>query len=208
MPRLLLIAVLMLLMAQSAAHAVTSPANSTIPSFVLMVGLREGVPDTTVGAFTIVARDLANAPDEDKLIEFRVLNCPAARLATDQLQPGVSTRCATHGVTAVTDVNGMVRFAVVGGSEAAGLHGMGPCAQVYSNGALIGTVRIAYLDLDGAGGLGANDLAIWLSDFGTGEPIGRSDFNGDQALTTDDLSVWLQIWADGHQVESPASYCL
>jgi hypothetical protein len=190
-----------------AAHAATSPANSTIPSFVLMVGLREGVPDTTLGAFTIVARDFANNPDVGKLIEFRILNCPAARLAADQLQPGISTRCATHGVTAITDVNGMVRFAVVGGSEIDGLHGMGPCAQVYSGGVAIGTARVAYLDLDGSGGLGANDLAVWLSDFGTGEPIGRSDFNGDQQLTADDLSVWLQIWADGRQVESPAAYC-
>lgn len=190
-----------------AAGAVTSPANSTLPSFVLMVGLRDGVPDTTVGAFTIIARDAANVPELGKTIEFRILNCPAARLATDQRQAGVSTRCATHGVTAVTDVNGMVRFAVVGGSEAEGLHGMGPCAQVYSNGFAIGTVRIAYLDLDGSGGLGANDLAVWLSDFGRGEPIGRSDFNGDTALTADDLSVWLQIWADGRQVESPAAYC-
>lgn len=190
-----------------AAGAVTSPANSTLPSFVLMVGLSSGVPDTTVGAFTIVARDAANVPEFGKTIEFRILNCPAARLATDQHQAGVSTRCATHGVTAVTDVNGMVRFAIVGGSEAEGLHGMGPCATVLSNGLVIGNVRIAYPDLDGSGGLGANDLAVWLSDFGTGEPIGRSDFNGDTALTADDLSVWLQVWSDGRQVESPAAYC-
>ena len=204
--RLLVTAVLALSIPGS-THAVTSPGNSTIPSFVLMVGLREGVPDTTVGAFTIVARDAAGVPEPGKTIEFRILNCPAARLATDQLQAGVSTRCATHGVTAVTDLDGAVRFAVVGGSEAQGLHGMGPCAQVYSNGLAIGTVRIAYLDLDGGGGLGANDVSVWLSDFATGEPIGRSDFNGDQLLTADDLSVWLQVWGDGRQVESPAAYC-
>jgi hypothetical protein len=201
------VAAVLALLLPCSAHAATSPANSTIPSFVLMVGLREGVPDTTVGAFTIVARDFSNNPDIGKLIEFRILNCPAAMLATDQRQPGVSTRCATHGVTAITDVNGMVRFAVVGGSEAAGLHGMGPCAQVYSDGVALGGVRIAYLDLDGSGGLGANDLAVWLSDFGTGEPIGRSDFNGDQVLGADDLSVWLQMFGDGRQVESPAAYC-
>lgn len=203
----MLTAVALAMLWTGVSRAVTSPANSTVPSHVLMVGLREGVPDTTVGAFTIVSRDAANAPEPGKLIEFRILNCPAARLATDQLQPGVSTRCATHGVTAVTDLNGMVRFAVVGGSEAQGLHGMGPCAQVYSSGTPIGTVRIAYLDLDGSLGLGANDVSVWLSDFATGEPIGRSDFNGDQLLTADDLSVWLQVWADGRQVASPTAYC-
>ena len=202
-----MILVALLLSSPLAAHAVTSPANSTIPKFVLMVGLREGVPDTTVGAFTIIARDALNVPDAGKLIEFRILLCPAARLAADQLQPGVSARCATHGVTAITDVNGMVRFAVVGGGDGSSQVGLGPCAQVYSGGVNLGGVRIAYLDLDGSGGLGANDVAVWLSDFATGEPIGRSDFNGDELLTADDLSVWLQIWADGHQVESPAAYC-
>lgn len=206
MNRTLLAAALLWLVPHS-AHAVTSPGNSTLPAFVLMVGLREGVADTTVGAFTIVARDAAGVPEPGKTIEFRILNCPAARLASDQRQAGVSTRCATHGVTAVTDANGMVRFAVVGGSEAQGLHGMGPCAQVYSNGLAIGTVRIAYLDLDGSEGLGANDVSIWLADFGTGEPIGRSDFNGDTLLTADDLSVWLTVWGEGRQVESPAAYC-
>lgn len=206
MSRSLLVAAFALLLPCD-AHAVTSPGNSTIPSHVLMVGVREGVPDTTVGAFTIVARDAGGVPEPGKLIEFRILNCPAARLATDQGQPGVSTRCATWGVTAVTDLNGMVRFAVVGGSEAQGLHGMGPCAQVYSNGLPIGTVRVAYLDLDGSGGLGANDVSVWLQDFATGEPIGRSDFNADTLLTADDLSVWLQVWGDGRQVESPAAYC-
>jgi hypothetical protein len=202
-----LLAVLLALLLPHAARALTSPANSTLPFHVLMVGLREGVPDTTLGAFTIVARDANGTPEPGKTIEFRILNCPAARLATDQAQPGVSTRCATWGVTAVTDLNGIVRFAVVGGSEAQGLHGMGPCAQVYSNGLAIGTVRVAYLDLDGSGGLGANDISVWLADFATGEPIGRSDFNGDTFLTADDLSVWLQIWGDGRQVESPAAYC-
>lgn len=199
---------LLLALGAPAAHAIPSAALSTIPSHVLLVGLAEGVPDTTIGAFTIVVRDGTNNPMPGEPVEFRILNCPGARLATDQLQPGVSTRCATHGVTAVTDLNGWVRFAVVGGGDPSAPHGAGPCATVYAGpGVTLGTVRVAYLDLDGSGGLGAGDLSVWLSDFGTAEAIGRSDWNGDQALTADDLSLWLQIWGDAHQVQSPASYC-
>ena len=191
----------------SAAGAVTSPANSTVPGFMLLVGHDQGVPDTTTGVILIVARDFANNPVVGRTIEVRLLNCPGARLAQDQLQPGVSTRCATHGVTAVTNQDGIVRFAVLGGGDQDGPPGAGPCVQIYSGGLSLGAARVAYLDLDGRDGLGAQDMSIWLTDFGTGEPIGRSDFNGDQVLTADDLSLWLMYWGEAHTTQSPATYC-
>ena len=205
--RNLVLAAVAAMLWQSPARAVSSPANSTVPPFVLLEGHAQGVPDTTTGAILIVARDFANNPVPGRTIEFRILNCPGARLGLDQLQPGVSTRCATHGVTAFTNLDGIVRFAVLGGGDPSGPPGTGPCAQIYSGGVLIGTSRVAYLDLDGSGGLGAQDMCLWLTDFGTGEPIGRSDFNGDQVLTGDDLSLWLTYWGDALSVQSPAAYC-
>ena len=42
---------------------------------------------------------------------------------------------------------------------------------------LIGSPTVAAYDLDGASGVGANDLSAWLTDFGSGQPYGRSDFD-------------------------------
>ena len=201
------IALTIALVAPAEALAIGSAALSTVPSHVLLVGLDMGVADTTTGAFLIVIRDLANNPIPGTNVEIRLLNCPGARVAVDQRQPGITSRCVTHGILATTDLNGSTRFAAVGGGDPAGPHGTGACASVYAGGVLMGDVRVAYLDLDGSSGMGANDISIWLSDFGTGEPIGRSDFNGDQVLTADDLSVWFGIWGTGTQTASPASYC-
>ncbi len=201
------VALAVALVAPAQALAIGSQANSSVPAHVLLVGLASGAADTTTGAFLIVIRDVSNNPVPGERIEFRLLNCPGARVAVDQRLPGVTSRCATHGILATTALDGSARMAAVGGGDPAGPHGAGPCAQVYAGGAFMGDVRVAYLDLDGLQGMGSNDLSIWLTDFGTGEPIGRSDFNGDQALGSDDLSVWLTLWAGATSVESPAAYC-
>ena len=72
---------------------------------------------------------------------------------------------------------------------------------------ILGTATLAYVDLDGSGGVGTNDLSYWLSDFGLGEPIGRSDFDGDGHVDASDLSLWLGIWGAAGSTESAASYC-
>jgi hypothetical protein len=187
--------------------AITSPANSTIPHHIVLVAIDQGQPDAAVGEFVIVARDFANVPDEDKLIEVRFQNCSGARVAADQLQASVTSKCATHGITAITGLDGSVHMIAVGGGDPHAPHGAGPCAGIYSDGVLLGLVPVAYLDLDGSEGLGAGDLSVWLSDFVTGEPIGRSDFDGDGSLGALDLSFWLTAWSGGRQTKSGAPYC-
>lgn len=189
------------------AQAIASAANSSIPRHVIMVGRSGAQADTALGAFTVVVRDLANNPIARSVVEFRVLNCEGARLASDALQPGVTTRCATHGVTAVTDMSGAVRMTLVGAGTVGSAPGAGPCAQVFANNVPLGSVSVAWLDLDGSRGLGINDLSLWLTDFGLNEPISRSDFDGDGALTVNDLSFWLEAWWRGRSSESAASYC-
>jgi hypothetical protein len=189
------------------ARAVPSAANSTIPSHVVMVGRLGALADTALGAFTIVVRDLANNPIPGATVEFRVLNCEGARLSSDPLQAGVTARCATHGYTALTDVHGAVRMCLVGGGTVGSPPGTGPCAQVFASGVLLGTVRVAWFDLDGMGGIGINDLSQWLTDFGLNEPISRSDFNGDGGVTISDLVVWLDAWSRGTSAEGATSYC-
>lgn len=202
-----MVALSLLALVPAAVGAAPSPANSTIPSHVLLVGRSGAEADTATGAFTIVVRDGANVPMPGQLVEFRALLCPGARVAVNQLQAGVSSRCETNSVRATTDLDGSVRLAVLGGGETLAPHGTGPCARVYVGTALLGTARLGYLDLDGAGGLGANDLAVWLTDFSTGDPIARSDFNGDDLVGADDLALWLTAWVAGRSLQSPESYC-
>jgi hypothetical protein len=189
------------------ARAVPSASNSSIPSHVLMVGRLAALADTALGSFSIVVRDLANVPIAGATVEFRVLNCDGARLSANPLQPGVTARCATHGYTAVTNLYGEVRMCLVGGGTVGSPPGAGPCAQVFAGGVLLGTASVGIFDLDGAGGVAINDLAMWLTDFALNEPISRSDFDGSGTVTINDLSVWLEAWARGTSSEGATSYC-
>ena len=190
-----------------AAHAVPSASTSRIPSHILLVGRQLDLADTSSGAFTVVVHDAANAPVANSTVEVRILNCPGARLSTQSYVPGGTIRCGTAGVLGTTDANGEVRLTVVGGGLAGAPPGAGPCVQIYAGGVPLGQATLAYLDLDGNSGVGSTDLGLWLTDFGSGEDIGRSDYTGDGLLTADDLSLWLTVWGAGGSDQSAASYC-
>ncbi|HXS81242.1 MAG TPA: hypothetical protein VN896_00875 [Methylomirabilota bacterium] len=189
------------------AHAVPSAANSHIPSHILLVGRKLDLADTSSGAFTVTVHDVANVPVANSTVEVRILNCPGARLSTQTYVPGSTIRCGTAGVLGTTDGNGEVRLTVVGGGQAGAPAGAGPCVQIFASGVPLGTATLAYLDMDGSSGVGATDLALWLTDFGSGEDIGRSDYDGDGLLSAGDLSVWLTVWGAGDSDQSAASYC-
>lgn len=200
-------ALVLALTAARPAGAVPSPANSRIPSHVLLVGRSGGLADTSNGAFLVVVHDAANNPVANSTVEFRMLNCPGARVSSESYAPGVSIRCDTYGVLGVTDSHGEVRMVAVGGGTVGAAPSAGPCAQFYASGVPLGMATLAYLDMDGSGGMGAQDIALWIVDFGAGEFIGRSDYDGDGLLTANDLSIWLHLWGAGLSVQSPASYC-
>lgn len=200
-------AVLLLLALAPGAGAVPSPLNSTIPSRVLLVGRVGASADTALGAFTVVVRDLNNNPVLNKLVELRLLNCPGARVASDSYQTGVTIACATHGVTTLCNNLGVARFCAVGGGTEGAAPGGGPCAGIYAAGVLLGTVPVAYVDLDGVAGVSIHDLTLWLQDLALNEPIGRSDFDGDGTVGINDLSVWLGFFGEGGSSESAAAYC-
>src|SRR5262245_1302062 len=154
-----LLSCLLVLLARN-AHAVPSAANSHIPSHILLVGRSGALADTAVGAFTVVVNDVANVPVAGSTVEVRILNCFDARLSSDAFVPGATIRCASHGVQGVTDQNGEVRLTVVGGGTPGSPAGTGPCVQIFASNVPLGTATLAYLDLDGSGGLGANDITL------------------------------------------------
>jgi len=189
------------------SHAVPSPTTSTIPSHILLVGRSSDLADTSSGAFLVVVHDLTNVPVVNSTVEVRILNCPGARLSSQSYNPGTTIRCGTAGELHTTDIHGEARFTLVGGGTPGSPPGAGPCVQIFASGVLLGTASLAYVDLDGAGGAGTNDMSLWFGDFGLNEPIGRSDFDGNGTIDANDLSIWLGIWGAAGSVQSAASYC-
>src|SRR5690349_21811248 len=102
MKHLLPLAVWAALLCAGPSHAVPSPANSRIPSHILLVGRSADLADTSSGAFLVVVHDATDAPVANSTVEVRILNCNGARLASQPYDPGSAIRCGTVGETKTT----------------------------------------------------------------------------------------------------------
>jgi len=185
-----------------------SPANSTSPSCIPLVGSYGVVPSTGVGQFTVVYRDLANDPIAGAIVVIDLSGAPDLHICADQLDPGATVDCIHKTVSKLTAADGSVRFTMLGGSNGAGnastlLNG----GKIFANGTLIGTPTVSAYDLDGQAGVGANDLSAWLTDFGSGAPYGRSDYDCSGGIGANDLAFWLTVYGSETMVSSCASSC-
>ena len=207
MKHLLRLAACVVLLRAGPSRAIPSPAFSHVPSHMLLVGRTGDLADTTGGAFLVVVHDATDAPVVNSTVEVRILNCPGARLSSQAYDAGSTIRCGTAGVLRATDAHGEARFTLVGAGTPGSPPGGGPCVQVFASGVFLGTASLAYLDQDGSGGMGTNDISLWLGDFALGEPIGRSDYDGDGQLGAGDLSIWLGFWGAAGSLESAANFC-
>lgn len=208
--RTLILLCALALAAPAVAGEVPSPPNFTCPGSILVVGRTGGVADPA-GAFVVTARDLANNPLVNELIVVDFSLAPEFVLCPEPALPGITVDVAARRVSTRSDANGIARFIILGGT-------VGPAAS------LRGTVRIlsygvyngmlvtnttplagficAAADLDGAGGLNANDISRLLSDIGSGNPWQRSDLDGSGALGANDLSVLLTSIGAARSTES------
>ena len=182
--------------------------NSTSPQCISLVGAYGGVAARAVGEFTVVIRDLANDPLPGAVVVIDLSTAPDLRLCADQLDPAATVDCARKTVSKLTGADGSVRFTVLGSSNGAGnastlLNG----GRIYANGTLIQSPTVSAYDLDGAAGVGANDLSAWLGDFGSGQPFGRSDYDCSGNIGANDLSLWLDAYGSGAMAESCGSQC-
>jgi len=174
---------------------VSSPANSTTPHCISVVGHdASGVPDP-IGEFTVINRDLANQTIKNALIVVDFSDCPELRLCADQHQPGVIVDCSNRSVRRFTDANGRATFRVAGWVVATSAPPVAPYnrAKIYAEGVLLGTPSIQIYDLDG-NGLGAADLSVWLEDFFSGNNLHRGDYDCSGSLGANDLSQWLTAY--------------
>lgn len=190
-----------------AGPGVPSPANSTVPCAISVVPAPATSP---TGEFTVVLRDLANNPVPNGPVTIDFSGCGAEiRLAAQQL-PGTVVNCAARTVTRITDAQGRATFRVMGGSSGAPWIIGNACAAVRGPGndgttiVLLQTVQASVYELDGANGLTAADLSLFLQDFFTGAVppsyAARSDHNfvnggcSSQQVTAADLARWIDLF--------------
>lgn len=184
--------------------------NNTVPGWISLVGSAGGLPAHAFGRFQVVIRDVANNPVAGAVVDVDLSGCPDLHLCADQRDPDASVNCAVMRVRKLTAADGTVSFTLLGGSNGAGnaveQQGAG---KIYVNGVLIGNPTVTAFDLDGADGVGINDLSVWLTDFGTvGSPaFGRSDFDRNGAMGINDFSVWLTAFGSRSQIESCGATC-
>jgi hypothetical protein len=195
------------------AQAVELPCNfcnSTVPSCISLVGAAGGVPAQSAGGFTVTVRDLANNPVAGAMIVVDLSGCPDLHFCADQLDPGVIVNCAAKTVSRPSAADGTAHFTLLGGSNGAGnaveLLGSG---NIFANGTLIARPTVSAYDLDGANGVGINDLSAWLVDFGTANnpAFGRSDFDCSGSVGANDFSVWLTAYGRADQLTSCGASC-
>ncbi len=190
----LVFALALLLFAAGATPALADtwwPANSTIPSRILIVGWNGSTPDAAAGQFEVIVRDLANNPVVGSSVLIDFSSAPEVHLASDQLDAAMQTNCTQHFVRKSTDNAGRAVFTLMGHGGNTSL-APGPLrATVYADGVVLGTPLVAVLDVDGVSGTGANDVALFLDTFALTEPPGCFDYDGSGFVGANDLAVWL-----------------
>lgn len=183
-----------------------SPANDTAPACISLVGTLGSTP-AAIGQFTVVCRDLANNPMPGARVVIDLSACPELFICADQLDPAATVDCAHKTVSKLTAADGSVQFTIVGGSTGGGGVTLLGGGRIFKNGGLIQTPTVSAYDLDGTNGLGANDLSLWLSDFGSGIPYGRSDYDCSGGVGANDFSLWLNAFGSGAMAQSCVSHC-
>jgi hypothetical protein len=162
--------------------------------------------DVSLGNFHVFAAQYQQ-PSVGSRIAIDLRLVPGLRIATPQPDPLETMRCDWHAVYAFANGAGVVDMTVVGGSSGAAVPPGPSIAKITADGVPFGEVPVAIYDLDGSGGLGAGDLSIWLSDYGTGQFYGRDDYDFDGTLSANDLSMWLTAYGTGLSSQSGPALC-
>lgn len=181
------------------AADVPSPANSTIPGLVRLVGAdASGRPDPG-GRFQVVHRDLANNPVVGARVVVDFSACTDLVLCPVQ-PPGIAF--VPGGVEGITDEDGSVWMTLLGHAVASAPPSAEYAVKIYADGVLLGSVPTSAIDLDGSSGANGGDLSLWLADFFSGMNPPRGDYDGSRYLGGADLSLWLKAFLAGGTAQS------
>ena len=190
--------------ASIASACVPTARTCTTPSAIRLVGTLLGVPDRAAGQFTVVVRDGAMNPLQGASVVVDFSNLPDVSICGDQLDPDALVNTTYGTVRKFTGPDGSVTFTILGSGHAGalGTQNWAVC-NIYANGSRIGTPTVSALDLDGSGGVGANDLGVWLAQFGLQNPaFTLADYDASGDVGANDLTVWLDYYGAGTSVET------
>ena len=186
------------------SRAICVSPFSLLPRGVLLVGSDAAGAADPLGETEFVFRDLSFTPVAGAVAVLDFSTCLGqVRLGQPQPFTPMWLDCPTHTVRVFTDVSGIARFRVVGGAgppSGSAIH-----ARVWVDDSPCTYLPVAALDLDGAGGLGSNDLGLWVGDFVAGRGALRGDYDFDGALGANDLALWVGALFTGGSVASVAA---
>lgn len=193
----------------SAWICVPSPTYSTVPEAIRVVGW-DGSQTDSHGQFTVVVRCWSpyGPPVEIGYSSVWILfgDCPDGQVA--QSQDSLTAYCTERRVFGLTGGNGVKAFRIRGAARPGAPPIQSGCATIVADGVPLRTgVRVSYFDLDGSGGVGAGDVAIWVDDYLSGQYRARSDYDGSGKLDANDLGALVQVALGGGSALSAAPYC-
>ncbi len=190
---------------QSRADICRGIRNSTAPGGIALVGTNAGVPDR-FGQFTVTVRDFGNnlIPNCDVIVDF---TGALSSVRIQALQPfaGLTVDCTTHTVRALTNASGVATFDIVGTSIPPAAPN--PTATIYAAGCSLGPVPVVAFDLDGVGGIGANDLAVWTGYFLHDDLQRVGDYDRSGRLGANDLAIWASVFFQAGSTVSASPLC-
>ena len=193
------------------AHAIcfqfADPFNSTVPNAVLIVGYDGAAVPDPHGELVVVVRSGCNQLMSGQLVELSFVSCGATRIASGGYPPGITADCRpTHrSARRVTAANGEARF-IIPGTTVPGAAQAYDCVEILVEGRMFRRARVVAADLDGAGGVGANDLAHFIRAFVTGDAT-LADMDGDGAIGANDLAGFLTWFSLAGSLTTPAELC-
>jgi hypothetical protein len=196
-----LFAVCGLLAASAAFASVPSPALSTCPPCINLVGDDGAGTIDGDGEFCVTVNDLNNVPINNSLVVVDFSGCDGIVIC-DNNEFGGTVDCATKTVRGFTTAGGVICFRIKGHGTNLGddpPYAAANCAKIFADGVLLCSPSVGTFDHDGAG-VGAGDLAAWIGDFfqvnfGPG-PYNRSDYDCDGVVGAGDLSEWIGVFFD------------
>ena len=182
-----------------AACPVPDPSSCILAPCLSVVG-HNGLVADPAGTYTITVMCDPVTPLAGVPVTLIFDACSDIAICTQQLDPTKTVTCGVgvKQISGLTDALGNITFTVIGGGTP--IDFSSPTCMTVTAGVppvVIGSVAVSAFDLDGIGGVGANDLSIFFLDFGTGNPLPRSDYDCTGNVGANDFSFWLTIFGGG-----------
>ena len=196
----------------SVAQAGNHPKIVGEPGGITLVGHTGVVPDP-LGTMTFTVVDyFIGDPYVGGVVTLDFTHCGDVKIYSDVVADGLYLDCRWPWVSAVTDIQGRVRFTVVGAGTG-GTTNAGPCAKVTVDGrgsdpaGPFAPLTVSAFDLDGAGGVNGLDISIAAGDLFSHQYRARSDFDFDGDVDGIDLGILYRAMLSGGSSASGAVAC-